>query len=713
MSRQPGPRRSKRVKGLPLSPIVEQQSEHESEDADAEADDQSAKDGSDYEQDSTDQDDEDEQGQQEENDQQDGSDHEEGQDPDSTSEDDGEPLSALDSTSNDDADEEWGTVRSGSSTTTRAPVSFNESIVHVPYDGAMPEGELKERLNTPLDLGPVTLTTDQLALVRRSAEALERSFKVHTNRSAAGSGKTICTYAIAKLLGLKVVVVKPTRVSAWREEAARCGFTLLKELGYEGLRSVKGHSNPKHGLLTRHDPEPIRRTAKKGKKNRKKRSDPSQSDEPDTDHETEDGKKGKRKRSKEPKGKDNKQVWIQPPPQFTATSAFLDLLNEPILLVLDETHRGKTVSEQTSAISALVNALVNTPGHRSRCLLLSATQFDQREHSLTVCQTMGLIPHANQPVPRDALLVSLGQAFEPGHKLMQRRYIKAMNRTTRDRRKYVYRVYIHILSPRLTSAVPKWLIPPNMDGKCGFYRMPKDKEEEVRDAMNAYRVAKEAQGQHKLRLAQMSDAIRRTQLAKVSTVVRLVKSTFQEDPCAAVSVMGESLQALWDIAWELQDHYTWNADERHHNLFNPKRHVLSGELTPKQQIQVIDEFQSGECSLLIANLKVGGEGLNLQDKIGDKPRYVFMLPNNHATAMVQGLSRFYRQDTKSNVVVRLVYCRSKNRFGKDVQRERVILDNHKKKDRVWHDLMPEQSQQGAEFLAGFPVFYEPSEDELE
>ena len=489
---------------------------------------------------------------------------------------------------------------------------------------------------------------------------------------------TLCTYAIAKLLGLKVVVVKPTRVTAWKEEAVRCGFDLMMELSYEGLRSVRGQQQPKHGLLLRHDPEPTLR--RKRKHSSDTDSDEQQPQQPDS--------------------------WTHPPPTFEATHKFLQLLRQPILFVLDEVHRGKTRSERTSAISALVNAIVSEPRHRSRCLMLSATQFDQRNHSMTVCQSMGLIADIKQPIPEDSRLVAVARALNPGHPLMADKVIRGFNRTLKSRRTFVYRVYIHILSPILTSAVPKWTIPVNMDCKCGFYLMPKKMEEEVRLAMYDYRKAQETSGRHTSRLAVMGEAIRRTQIAKVSTVVRLVREVFSENPSASVTVLGQSLKALWAIAAELKDVFVWAQDELQHNHFDAWRHVLSGKMTAQQQEATIVEFMSGRCSLLVANLEVGGEGLNLQDRIGDRPRWVFVLPNNHATQLIQGLSRFYRQDTRSDVVVRLVYCRSKNRFGRDVKRERCMLENHKRKDRVWRDLMPEQSQQGAEFLAGFGEFFE-------
>jgi len=580
----------------------------------------------------------------------------------------------------------------------KQPIAFNQPVVDVYYEGSMDRATLESRVSQPVQLDGVSLTPHQLTMVKRVVEALEKTYKIHTIRSEPGAGKTICAYAIAKMLGLKLVVVHPVRVTSWKEESERCGFPLELELGYEALRSVRGQKEPKHGLLTRVD-RPAVVVSKK-----RKRSD-SSSEESSRSSCSSDSGSSESQSVSHSKSTRSKQKLKHPPPQFYPTSKWTGLLQQGILLVLDESHRAKNKSERTLALTALVNAVVDTPGHRSRCLYLSATQFDQPVHVEAVCKSMGLIGQGNDL--SQSRLVQLGRIFEPEHRLVQPKLVEQVCRSTRrDRLKYIYRVFIHILSPRLSSSTPKLKIPVNMDVRIGFYRMPREDELEIRRSMLQWRRATETPGKFPERLALMSRAVHQTQIAKVRTVVRLVHTVFRENPNVSVVVMGESIRALDSIAMELRAKFHWTPEEAREDTFVPAIHVLTSRMSLSRQQKVIEEFQNGTCSILVANLEVGGEGLNLQDKVGDRDRWVFMLPSSHATSMFQGFFRFYRWDTKSDVNVRLVMCRSKNKNGVDVHRESALLKNHKKKDRVWRDLMPEQDQAGAQFLAGLEMFYE-------
>jgi len=607
--------------------------------------------------------------------------------------------SVLDSTTGSSGEDESFRTEKDSTAKQRVrprkePVQFNQPAMDIFFEGSMDRTALQSLLDQPMDnWNGLTLTADQLQLVRRVVEALEKTYKVHSIRSEPGSGKTVCTFVIAYLLRLRVLVIRPRRVTSWKEEAQRYGFEIETELGYEELRSVRGRSNPKHGLLRRVD-APLQ-----SKKSRSTRSESSSSSSSDSGSSSSSDSRSSQARKRK------KKIRVKyPKPEFFATQDFLRLLHNGILLVLDESHRAKKNSERTLALSALVNCLVNTPGHRSRCLFLSGTQFDLASHVQTVCRSMGLI-ESNQVNLTDSRLVQFARLFQPEHRLIQPNVVRSLY-TVRERLKFIYRVFIHILSPRLSSATPKLQIPVNMDVRIGFYRMPKDDELLIRESMLRWNMAIQQPGRFPKRLSEMTRAVHQTQLAKVQTVVRLVKNVFDENPGASVCVMGTSIDALDAIAFELQSLFTWTEDERNMESFVPVSHVLSGRMKPCRQQRVIEEFQNGKCSILVANLEVGGEGLNLQDRVGNRASWVFILPSHHATSMLQGIYRFYRLDTKSDVVVRLVFCRSKNRLGVDVHREKALLDNHKKKDRVWRDLMPQQDEAGAQFLAGLEMFYE-------
>ena len=112
---------------------------------------------------------------------------------------------------------------------------------------------------------------------------------------------------------------------------------------------------------------------------------------------------------------------------------------------------------------------------------------------------------------------------------------------------------------------------------------------------------------------------------------------------------------------------------------------LVGDCTRRERKEIVDQFQSGENRLLIANIAVGGTGLNLQDTHGDRPRCVLIVPNYHATDMFQAVYRCYRKGAKSDVVVRLM-------FGEDARNELNLLKNLGEKNGVWKTIMDDGRQ---------------------
>jgi hypothetical protein len=582
--------------------------------------------------------------------------------------------SALDTTTDEDSDS------SDDETERKSSASFNAPPVLVPYDGAMAEFQLQEVLNRvpTLSLTPsFTFTPAQRTLISRSVEVLEKTYKVHMLRPEAGSGKTLCAIAIAQLLNLMLVVVRPHRITSWSEETKRCGMSDVLQMGYEALRSVRGRRDPTHGLLTRMDVPVVSRGRK-----RKHRSE--------SESETE---------------SEHTPIRTRTRPTFTTTIKYAHMLQAGILLVVDESHRCKKASDRSAAVSALVNELVSRPGHRSRCLMLSATPFEHREHVLAVSQGMGLIASVNGPFIRDCRLVHLCQQFEPNHKLLTNKVLN--NIFSRPQKiSLVYKLFVHVISPRLASTSTRIALPVNMDVRNGMYRMPKDDEYRLRHAMAEARNDEHEGGQ---RLNKISEAVIGSQVFKASTVVRLVRQTFLEDPGCCVAVMGQCIEALFAIAIQLEDMlpvYKSDVDG-----FSPVKHVLWGKNTLVHQQRLINEFQAGTSRLLIANLSVSGEGLNLQDKVGNRKRYVFILPSLHASSMIQAFYRFYRMDTKSDVVVRVVWCLSRDENGHVVNRERLLVDNHKRADRVLRALLPQQDQEGAQFFRGIKWFHESSDHE--
>lgn len=73
--------------------------------------------------------------------------------------------------------------------------------------------------------------------------------------------------------------------------------------------------------------------------------------------------------------------------------------------------------------------------------------------------------------------------------------------------------------------------------------------------------------------------------------------------------------------------------------------IIDGSIRDKQT--VIDNFQNNKIKLLITNISCINTGVDLDDKVGDNPRVVFIIPDFKFSATIQFMYRFKRLNSKS------------------------------------------------------------------
>lgn len=84
--------------------------------------------------------------------------------------------------------------------------------------------------------------------------------------------------------------------------------------------------------------------------------------------------------------------------------------------------------------------------------------------------------------------------------------------------------------------------------------------------------------------------------------------------------------------------------------------LLYGDLSTIQRDKNIEDFQSNKSRLIISNIKIGSEGIDLNDKNGNYPRVSLISPCFSAIKLTQALGRIYRTDSKSPALQRIIYC---------------------------------------------------------
>src|SRR6202000_2463805 len=139
--------------------------------------------------------------------------------------------------------------------------------------------------------------------------------------------------ALSVLLDLKLVIIRPDTVSAWEAGALLTGAVIHTSMGYAKLRSTPGCSEPKHGLLTRREvPNSVSKTSKISLEEK----------------------------------------VIKTHGEFSITAKFRQIVKDGVLFVVDECQGAKNSTDQTRAIGAMINHIVES-GSRSKALLLSGS----------------------------------------------------------------------------------------------------------------------------------------------------------------------------------------------------------------------------------------------------------------------------------------------------------------------------------------------------
>jgi hypothetical protein len=122
-------------------------------------------------------------------------------------------------------------------------------------------------------------------------------------------------------------------------------------------------------------------------------------------------------------------------------------------------------------------------------------------------------------------------------------------------------------------------------------------------------------------------------------------------------------------------------------LKNYNAMILNGDIVQNsERDKIIERFQrdDNKYRVLISNPKVGGVGIDLDDKTGKHPRYMYIAPSYMFIDQFQGTGRIHRKDTKSKATIRFVYSR-------EFPWENGILDSMANKSKVARDMILSQN----------------------
>lgn len=420
---------------------------------------------------------------------------------------------------------------------------------------------------------------------------------LYVDTSNCGAGKTILALFIAKSFNMPIIVISPTTVHLkWREECNHYGVTILETLTYHTLAGQK-NKQLTHAYLTRQDV----------------------------------------------------QVNSRRKIIYTPTEAYLKIVDSGVLVIFDESHSVKNHGQQYKAALALIQPILNSDSGLSRYALLSATPICKDKQILNLIKLYGIV------TSKKAYSIQNGSVVFKG---LQEIYTKAENIDAETTRKYmvstgrrpnqmeivrsVYNIYTQILKPQYACGMIR-PVNENTDIKNGFYKITdlsglnRNIDELIRLTRNNGTFALS-----KHNLPQINTTLMALEKVKIPDMARVSINKLQNSGCKII-IMVNFKQSIEELSLLLTEY---------------KPLILTGSITSiPQRMKIIKQFNGDpNYRVLLANVKVGGVGIDLHDTVGDAPRVMFISPSYHMISILQAVGRVDRDGTMSKSEIRLFYA---------------------------------------------------------
>jgi hypothetical protein len=496
----------------------------------------------------------------------------------------------------------------------------------------------------------VNLLPHQVDHVEKLIKMLETETTVF-DMSTMGLGKTYTSTECAIRLGLKnMFIVCPVSMEAkWRDVTKQHGIKDVTITSFASLRSVAG-CQPKHGFLSREIGD-----------------------------------------SEDDFYKDGTPKKVE---HFEVTGKFTKLVVSGLMMIVDEVHNLKNNSEQFRACKLLTDVINNNLG-TSRCILLSGTPVDKEEQTMKMIRLMGLYKRMDNSLL--GLSEYVNRLRTKDHLRVCKIVAETPAKVSTEQIHLCHVLFRDVVCDHWVSTMPNSA--ETIDCKNGYYKV-QEKESKFLEFYidilhkncnyQALTAAPDGEGMVVVeggKLGAVVKSLEGIEQSKVPLFERLVRQTLTENPnckvCVGLNYVQRTLTILVD---KLKD-------------LNPG--VITGETPKTQRDTIVKKFQEPNLNsrLIIANVKCLSTGIDLDDKYGNFPRFIFTSPNYNIVDLHQFSRRFVRVDTKSVPQFRFVY-------GDCGKKERSILNALARKTNVMQEILKEQKQAGIKFPGEYEEFIE-------
>jgi len=477
-----------------------------------------------------------------------------------------------------------------------------------------------------------------------------------------GGGKTVIHLYLAYIFRLKILAICPVSAQmSWQREAKKYGIEIVDLITYRGLASQTDYQ-PKHGYLERYD----------GK--------------------TETGKKAH--------------------PEFIPTQKLKDLIDKGVYIIFDEYQSVRKKNQAYHACSAMARCVLRST--KSRFALLSGTPVIEKEHTVNLLKFAGIIKsyqlyvyHKNTRTTEYKGVNDLIDYCTKVNPAGIKKYLDENPLPNKASKaiaiEICHKIYVNVLMRYVRSAAPSPEIDVKLDIKNGYYKLPAENQQALHDALA--RMEKDYQfddkdansGSYHQRLifAWTKESVV-IEEAKIPIFLRLTLNILMSVSGSKVIIMLNHLGTVDVLKEKLKD-------------YQPL--ILTGEVKEdkkhKDRTDLVDKFnQSKEHRVLIGTSKVMAESLNLQDTVGDSPRFILYSPNFYADRTHQASKRTHRDGAKSN-------CTFRNIYGTGCKLETRILNKLVRTSPNMKDVLPEQLEEGIVFPSDYQEEHEDPQAEFQ
>ena len=562
--------------------------------------------------------------------------------------------------------------------------------------------------------------------------------------SPLGAGKMYMATSISRQLGFKhVVVVSPkSTLPKWQTMKEMFGLPVAEGhfMTYAALRgSNKNGPIKKHGLL---NAKTI--SVKKSAENEDDVAPPTRPTGFYPNSEWEDNANWADGEKEEEEEDEEITVRI-----FEASDRLKKMAEEGCILILDEFQHIKNTSSQQKAATELINCL-NDFDDKSKTLLLSGSPVDKATQIITLYRTLGI---AKKPAlyaknrylarilwrrgafyevlmyhaaldPATTIQVIEDYAEEEGR--LPYDFVDAMirdiervrpngeaqkdwfdtdeteatvtNMSTELFHQLMYRLFLHVTKRFHVSYCndPKETGEHNtveLKRYNAFYAIQGEDAEKLANAIDDLsRVVSFDDKDNSVSfgggdggtflLHKLTKALMEIESAKIGKICEVIKKYRRDHPTHKVCICVNYKDSITRLCEEF-------ATERPLVI-----HGGSSLLVRSNAIKSFADDSPRSPALLIGNTQVLCTGIDLDDKVGNRPRFCIVSPNYSGITLYQLSHRFHRQDSKSDATVHMMYSKGKT-F------EVRILDALSRKGSVMKGITQEQQN-----VLKYPCDYE-------